>query len=537
MKVGIYNQFLNTMGGGERHMGKAAEVLSQAGHEVELITHVPASVGKLASKLHLELDGVRVRTTPLQPFDQLAEMTAEYDLFINASFMSVVPSKAPRSMLIVLFPFPLDLSPVGRWKRRLAGHIHRQLLVPRYGAGLFGPQHLGGSRYRWTGGRGEVVLETPWPGKPLPLRLVIGSFRPAGWEPVPVSVRANGRSVHTAEVQTTPGNYVTLDVDVPAEVTKQGKVTLEVVSPTFRPFEVGGSTGEADDFREVGVAIARIMVRHPRHYAYELLFERLVPELGLRLHGLPDERAMRYLDSYDVICPISEFTNEWLVRYWEKEGTILYPPVDVEAFTPRPERKQIILSVGRFFRGSHNKKHDVMIRVFRQLVREGLRGWELHLAGSVEPGERHERYFHECQRLARDLPVIFHVDAPFAELKELYESSSIYWHAAGYGAREPILFEHFGITPVEAMAGGCVPLLVGKGGLPELVEDGVSGFIWRSTADLKRLTRMVVSDSGLAERVRRQAVLRSRRFGEAVFRKHLLEIADALVAHTPASAA
>ena len=45
-----------------------------------------------------DLPGVRIRTTPLLPFDQLGDLTAEYDLFVNASFMSVVPSRAPRSM-------------------------------------------------------------------------------------------------------------------------------------------------------------------------------------------------------------------------------------------------------------------------------------------------------------------------------------------------------------------------------------------------------------------------------------------------------
>src|SRR5919199_2429805 len=190
MRVGIYNQFLLTMGGGERLMGTVAEVLAQAGHDVEIVTHVPASIRQLADRFGLDLPGVRIRTTPLLPFDQLAALTAEYDLFVNASFMSVVPSKAPRSALLVLFPFPLDLSAVGRFKRFLAGHIHRQLLVPRYGAGFFGPQTLGGSRYRWTAGRGQVTLETPWPGRTLPVRLVAGSFRPAGFGPVPLTVRA-----------------------------------------------------------------------------------------------------------------------------------------------------------------------------------------------------------------------------------------------------------------------------------------------------------------------------------------------------------
>ncbi len=542
MKVGIYNQFLRTMGGGERLMGAVAEVLAQAGHDVEIISHVPASLDQLAERFGLCLRGVRLRLTPLLPFDQLGDLTAEYDLFINTSFMSVLPSKAPRSLLLVMFPFPLDQSALGRAKRWLARRLHRQLLIPRYGAGFFGPQELAGGRYRWTAGRGEVLLETPWPGRALPVRLVVGSFRPPGWGPVPLTVSAtppNGaaaggdKAIVLAEstVETTPGNYVTLDLTVPGPLTRSGAVTLRLESPVYRPSETGGS-GEPDDYRELGLAVARVMVRHPRHYAYELLFERLVPELGRRLHGLPDERAMGYLATYDVICTISRFSNEWLRRYWGYEGTILYPPVDVEQYRPAAARRPIILGVGRFFRGSgHDKRHDAMIRCFRQLVQGGLSGWELHLVGGSMPEARHRRHLDELRRLAAGLPVFFHVDAPAADLKALYETASIYWHATGYGqseARHPILFEHFGIAPVEAMAGGCVPVLIGKGAIPELIVDGESGLLWQTMGQWQERTLQVIRDPALAARLRRNAITRSRRFGGQVFRDRLLEIVERL---------
>jgi glycosyltransferase involved in cell wall biosynthesis len=546
MKVGIYNQFLQTMGGGERHMGMAAEVLAGAGHEVEIITHVPVAVETLAARFDLHLPGVRVNTTPLLPFDQLGDLSAAYDLWINASFMSVVPSRAPRSLLLVLFPFPLDETPFGRFKRRVAGHIHRELYVPRYGEGFFGPQELGGSRYRWTAGRGQVSISLPSllgaPAAPgtggsggggaLPLRLVLGSFRPPGWGPVPVTVRAAGEVVLQTDVETTPGDYVTLDVDVPARHIKGGALSLGIESPTFRPFEVGGSSGEPDDFREVGVAVARVMVRHPRHTLYEALFERGVPELGRRLHGLPDERAMGYLDTYDVILPISRFSASWLQRYWGRGGEILYPPVDVAQFVPQAERRKVILGVGRFFRGEgHAKRHDAMIRTFRELVQEGLTGWELHLAGGSMRETRHQQYLQECRRLAEGWPVRFHVDAPLEELKGLYESASIYWHAAGLGeseTRNPIKCEHFGITVVEAMAAGCVPVVLGKGGVTEIVEHGRSGYLWHSRADWKRQTLSVAGDPHLAARLREGAIARSARFAEPVFRDHLLEIVERL---------
>jgi glycosyltransferase involved in cell wall biosynthesis len=144
---------------------------------------------------------------------------------------------------------------------------------------------------------------------------------------------------------------------------------------------------------------------------------------------------------------------------------------------------------------------------------------------------RHRQYLQRCRRLAEGLPVHFHVDAPLAELQELYESATVYWHATGYGVdegREPIKCEHFGITVVEAMAAGCVPVVIGKGGVPEIVEHGVSGFHWRSGAEWRRFTLAVANDAALAARLRAAAIARSARFGEPVFRDHLLALVDRL---------
>jgi hypothetical protein len=70
--------------------------------------------------------------------------------------------------------------------------------------------------------------------------------------------------------------------------------------------------------------------------------------------------------------------------------------------------------------------------------------------------------------------------------------------------------------------------VIGKGGVPEIVEHGRSGFYWHSPAEWRRHTLQVATDPRLAARLREGAIARSARFGEGVFRDHLLEIVGRL---------
>jgi glycosyltransferase involved in cell wall biosynthesis len=74
--------------------------------------------------------------------------------------------------------------------------------------------------------------------------------------------------------------------------------------------------------------------------------------------------------------------------------------------------------------------------------------------------------------------------------------------------------EHFGISTVEAMAAGCVPVVINKGAQPEIVEHGVSGFLWNTLEELRAYTIRLIKDNALlesmAQAARRRAQLFSR---------------------------
>lgn len=228
------------------------------------------------------------------------------------------------------------------------------------------------------------------------------------------------------------------------------------------------------------------------------------------------------LSSWNLIIYNSKFTREHSQMLWPLAGKVIYPPVDTQKIKPL-KKKKIILSVGRFFGYLKDKKHELLIQTFKQIAkRKNLNGWSLHLAGSASSGDA--PYIKELLKKAGGFQIEFHPNLPFKELIKLYGESSIYWHVMGFGIEDPTKMEHFGITTVEAMSGGCVPIVVNKGGLSEIVEDGKSGFLWNDLHELRRLTLLLIEQDKLRNKLSKNAVSRSKIFGKEIFKKKILSL-------------
>lgn len=224
------------------------------------------------------------------------------------------------------------------------------------------------------------------------------------------------------------------------------------------------------------------------------------------------------LSSWQLAICNSLFTKNTIAKEWPIKCQVLYPPVDIEKIKPLDKKKQI-LSVGRFTSFSKSKKHEEMIKAFSEMYQKGsLKGWSLHLAGSLEGDEG---YVDELKEKAKNVPIFFYPNLPFADLMKLYGNSSIYWHAAGLDEDDPTKMEHFGIATVEAMAGGCVPVVINCGGQPEIVEDDKSGFLWDTLDELQKITLRLIGDPKLLSRFSEEAITRSKNFSKNYFEQSL----------------
>jgi glycosyltransferase involved in cell wall biosynthesis len=262
---------------------------------------------------------------------------------------------------------------------------------------------------------------------------------------------------------------------------------------------------------------------HGRGALYELY-----ARVGNRIVGMTDE----VLDSYDVITANSAFTADWIRKLWRRPAEVVYSAC--EDMGPAAPKERIIVHTGRFVAEERNdyKHQRTLIETFRGIERLHKQGWELHLAGTLLPDAGSVRSFGRLEEAARGLRVYLHPNIGFEELRDIYRRASIYWHATGYGqlaAKHPGKQEHFGITTVEGMSAGAVPVVINSGGQRESVVHGSCGFLWNDLDELERYTSQLADDPALLGAVSRSAVERSTRFSRTAFADRVEALVERLL--------
>jgi len=100
-RVAIYNLYWTTYGGGEQVSGAIAECLGD-GHEVTLLGPEPIDVGVTRSRLGVDLSGCAWHQ--VVDDEQASEASADYDVFVNGTYLSVARNRSPRGLYYVHFP-------------------------------------------------------------------------------------------------------------------------------------------------------------------------------------------------------------------------------------------------------------------------------------------------------------------------------------------------------------------------------------------------------------------------------------------------
>lgn len=504
--AGIYDRWLSTLGGGEQVAFAYAQSLYEMGYQVDLLTHKKVDSKQAELKMGISLENFNFRYLEEASSSTLSGISENYDIFINTSHLDYFPNRSEKGILSVFFPGLLKLNPYEYLKRAFFIPSFRKFFIyPSRYEGFSHDQYSEGTIYKWLSNESSIVFFHSIRKISFTLHFTQFSFS------VIDSLYFTVNEKRTAPVMMNT-NHMTNSVDYTLEF-PEGSPHVVTIHLPKHPYASQ-------------VALTRLTIPSYRYFLYNI-FKKFFPVYEMRLHGGPGVTKLSDLTSYNKIVTISRFCQRWISRYWALPSEILYPPVNTDNFFPAKHKKNIILHVGRFFISGHSKKQLALAKVFKHMRHKyGVEDWELHFVGSVEEGENHQHYFKQVQNEATGEPIFFHTQMPFVSLQKLFSESKIYWHATGLDEDEeknPGAFEHFGITTVEAMASGCVPVVINAGGQPEIVTPD-AGFTWKTTRELMELTVKLIHDDHLLLNMSAAAKKRSEFFSRDRFKKRFKEL-------------
>lgn len=246
-----------------------------------------------------------------------------------------------------------------------------------------------------------------------------------------------------------------------------------------------------------------------------------------------------FLDDYDSIIAYSKYTYHHIESKLiqnnlpKKKITIVYPPcgsrnVLGSGLKNRPTEVINFISVGRFFRGGHCKNHHETVALFQMLQKQNPEiKMQLHIAGTVSPDQNSSSYFDEIKVLSSGAPIKLYPNIAVDELHHLYATSHFYIHAAGFRedeSKHPERMEHFGITVVEAMQHGLVPIVYSVGGPAEIVRERVDGLHYTTSNDFTEQVGKLIKNPELINDLSKSATSRAKEYSDYSFQQRVLEI-------------
>jgi len=200
----------------------------------------------------------------------------------------------------------------------------------------------------------------------------------------------------------------------------------------------------------------------PMRYAWHLENDYLhlhhldKPLIGPAAHltlGLLRRWDRRAAVRADHLLAISRWTADRIKDSWERDATVIYPPVDVDRFAPAKQRADFYLFVARLV---PYKMTAEIIRAFNRLE------CPLYIVGAGPEMPR-------LRRLAKaNIKLLGY--QPDAVVTGLMNRAKAFVYMA---------VEDFGIAMVEAQAGGCPVIAYQRGGAQEILQAGETGLLYR----------------------------------------------------------
>jgi len=227
------------------------------------------------------------------------------------------------------------------------------------------------------------------------------------------------------------------------------------------------------------------------------------------------------LEHSNVVLTNSQFTKGYLDKVLEAETSVLHPPVEAKEITSAAksvdERMNTVLTI------SHIRR-DKRLELVSEIAKK-VEDAEFRVIGHIHDVDYHGELLSATEDLGVESRVSFETGLDRRGLMRSLMEAKVYLHTMHY--------EHFGISIVEAMASGLVPVVPRSGGPYVDVlngSQGIYGYSYSNVQEAADCIRRLLGDERLRTGCSVKSIQRSHVFDSSVFRakftsyvNHMLE--------------
>ena len=252
-------------------------------------------------------------------------------------------------------------------------------------------------------------------------------------------------------------------------------------------------------------------------------FHGIQPKPGIqwKVYSRVYSMFLRFLgDAAGVIVANSKFTQQVIAECLGKRALVINPPVASSKTlmsTNRGKRENVVITISRL----RSAKGLGIIPEIASYVRD----CEFVVVGIADKESEQclKELFGEIERLGVQERVRVFRNKPHRFTLAALSTAKVFLHTQST--------EAFGMSIVESMAAGCVPIVPRTGG-PWLdildCQEGKYGFSYRSPLEAADKIKLLLSDESLRSEVSVRAIGRSEIFDSSVFGKKLLSVVETI---------
>lgn len=210
------------------------------------------------------------------------------------------------------------------------------------------------------------------------------------------------------------------------------------------------------------------------------------------------ENDLKQSKNPDYFIANSYFVKDWILKKYNRDSKVIYPPVDVDKFDLVTKKQDYFIVVGRI---EKYKRFDIIVKAFNS------NGKQLIVIGNGSQ-------YHTLKKIAKkNITFLGYLDT--AEINTYLGSAKAFIHTG---------IEDFGISPVEAQACGTPVIAYNSGGLKETVIENKTGVFFNKQEEQSLISAIEDFEKRTfsPQEIRKNA----ERFSRSRFEKELKEYID-----------